>query len=241
MRDGRKYVIGMASTCETFIRSFMKLLRLAKKLWKYLESACFLSSREESDINWAPTSKIAPRIIFTQFILSILRYKIAVYCENRTEYTCQKTHYVFVTNITLLMYRQVSGVCYDPPTSHVPTPARFGRGFAVVHIVTSGWHKRKLCEAFLSLFRHVSPQYKSTPLGRFPCTFFRLISQHSVMELLRVSTVQCVWCVGSPDVDIGWTVETWSDGRTCLGNIKLSHAPRIVSVNDGPHIRQWSH
>lgn len=39
---------------------------------------------------------------------------MAVYSDNRTEYTCQKTHYVFITNITLLMYRQPSGVCYDP-------------------------------------------------------------------------------------------------------------------------------
>jgi hypothetical protein len=120
------------------------------------------------------------------------------------------------------------------------------RGFAVVHIVTSGWHKRKLCEAFLSLFRHVSRQYKSTPLGHFPCTFFRLISQHSVMELLRVSTVQCVWCVGSTDVDIRWIVETWldgrTDGRTCLGNIICCHAPHNdVSDNDGPPIRRSSY
>ena len=130
---------------------------------------------------------------------------MAFYCENRTGYTCQKAHYMFVTNITWLMFRVASGASSDVPirTRTYTVWERFHSGTHSYQRVTQEEAVRSILKSLSTLHR-VSSVRSIKAGSRF--TFLVLssgrLSAHSVMELLRVSTVQCVWCVGSTDVDL---------------------------------------
>jgi hypothetical protein len=152
MRNVRKYVTGMACISETFRPGCVKILNLVQMFKGETPNAFFLifSRQQNCKINFR-LGFLPPRKHRIDFTLSV-----SVSCENQNR--CLRE------NISHFRHKyHLSDVNYDTRTSHVRT--RFGRGFAVVHIVTSEWHNRKLCCACLSPFRHATfftcPRYKS--------------------------------------------------------------------------------